>query len=161
MDKKDFYNNLIKATNKVYPFTKEMVLNRLPEKFRYIVKISSNFREGLEEGEITFPEVKKLNQTSKPIKAEEVIDLLWMDFAIPVWINIQVENADENFTYFSLECCGRFSKLEKHYYHKQEGYIPFHSLSPPLPPDSLNEDDEIIKRFDLNWNKNGKSRNNF
>ncbi len=159
MDKKEFYDNLIKAKNQVYPFTKEMVTNELPEHFKFIVKISSNFREGLEDGEITFPEVKKLNKVSKPIDAEEVIDILWMDYAVPEWINIQVEKADKNFTYFSLECCGRFSRREEHLYHKNEEYPPFHSLSPPLPPDSLNENDEIIKRFDLNWNKNGKSRN--
>lgn len=157
MDKKEFHNNLIKAINEVYLFTKEMVINRLPEQFKFIVKINSNFREGLEDGEVTFPGVKKLNQISKPIEAEKVVDLLWMDNAIPEWINIQVENADKNFTYFSLECCGRFSKLEEYLYHKDEGYPPFHALSPPLPPDSLNEDDEVIKKFDLNWNKNGKS----
>ncbi len=156
MDKKEFYNNLIKATNTVYTFTKEMVINKLPEHFKFIVKINSNFREGLEDCEVTFPKVKKLNQTSKPIESEEVVDLLWMDYAIPEWINIQVENADKNFTYFSLECCGRFSKLEDFLYHKSEGYPPFHALSPPLPPDSLNDDDEVIKKFDLNWNKNRK-----
>ncbi|RIH65105.1 hypothetical protein D1164_10995 [Mariniphaga sediminis] len=153
MNKKEFYNNLIKAVNKVYPFTKEMVINKLPEQFKFIVKISSNFRDGLEDGEITFPEVEKLNQTSKPIEAEEVIDLLWMEYAIPEWINVQIENADDKFTYFSLECCGRYSKLEKHWYHKQEGYSPFHSLSPAIPNDSINENGDIIKKFDLNWNK--------
>ncbi len=156
MDKKEFHNSLIKAINEVYPFTKEMVINKSPEKFKFIVKINSNLREGLEDGEVTFPKVKKLNQTSKPIEAEEVVDLLWMDYAIPEWINIQVENADKDFTYFSLECCGRFSKLEEFLYHKSEGYPSFHALSPPLPPDSLNDDDEVIKKFDLNWNKNRK-----
>ncbi|MCK8521522.1 hypothetical protein M0D21_08080 [Aquimarina sp. D1M17] len=117
------------------------------------MKIFSNFREGLEEGEMTFPDVEKLNQTTAPIEAKEVIEILWMDHAIPEWINIQVEDYDENYTYFSLECCGRYSKLSNHLYHIKEGYPPFHSLSPALPSDSLNEDDEIISKFDINWNK--------
>ncbi|MEP1489286.1 MAG: hypothetical protein ABJK28_12735 [Algibacter sp.] len=153
MDKEIFYNNLIKAANTVYPFTCEMVVNKLPNQFKYIVKIYSNFRKGLKEGEVTFPKVKKLNQTTEPINAKEVIDILWMDQAIPEWINIQVEDYDENNTYFSLECCGRYSKREEHFYHKKEGYIPFHSLSPALPPESLNDDDEVIAKFDINWNK--------
>ncbi len=153
MNKEEFYNNLIKATDNVYPFTCGMVINQLPNNFKYIVKIFSNFRDGLEKGEMTFPHVKKLNQTTKAIDAKEVIDILWMDYAIPEWINIQVEDYDKNYTYLSLECCGRYSKLEKHLYHVQEGYPPFHSLSPALPPDSLDEDDEIISKFDINWNK--------
>ncbi|MEM9672591.1 MAG: hypothetical protein ACFB15_22615 [Cyclobacteriaceae bacterium] len=153
MSKEEFYNNLIKATNTVYPFTCEMVTNKLPSQFKYVVRIYSNFREGLEEGEKTFPDVKKLNQTTAPIKAKEAIEILWMDYAIPEWINIQVKDYDENYTYLALECCGRYSKLEEHLYHKQEGYPPFHSLSPALPPESLNEDDKVILKFDINWNK--------
>ncbi|AXT51088.1 hypothetical protein D1818_09715 [Aquimarina sp. BL5] len=153
MNREEFYNNLIKATNIVYPFTSEMVLNELPDDFKYIVKIYSSFREGLEEGEMTFPDVEKLNQTTEPIEAKEVIEMLWMDHAIPEWINIQVEDYDENYTYFSLECCGRYSKLKKHLYHIQEGYPPFHSLSPPLPYHSMNKDGKTIAKFDINRNK--------
>ncbi|MFD2562889.1 hypothetical protein [Aquimarina rubra] len=153
MNKEEFYNNLIKATEAVYPFTCKMVVNQLPDDFKYVVKIYSNFREGLEKGEMTFPDVKKLNQTTKPIDAKEVIDILWMDNAIPEWINIQVDDYDENYTYFSLECCGRYSKRKEHLYHVQEGYPPFHSLSPALPSASLNEDGEVILKFDIRWNK--------
>lgn len=153
MNKEEFYNNLIKATDTVYPFTVKMVLNKLPGNFKYIVKIKSNFREGLEEGEMTFPDVEKLNQTTAPIDAKKVVEILWMDHLIPEWINIQVEDYDENYTYLSMECCGRYSKLKKHLYHIKEGYPPFHSLSPELPSDALNKNDEIISKFDINWNK--------
>jgi len=153
MTKEEFHNNLIMATESVYSFTCEMINNKLPNKFKYIVKINSSFREGLEKGEMTFPDEKKLNQTTEPINAREVIDILWMDSAIPVWINIQVDDYDENYTHLELECCGRFSKLERHIYHKYEGYQPFHALSPSIPPYLINDKDEIINKFDLKWNK--------
>jgi len=153
MNKEDFYNNLIKASDAVYPFTCEMVSNILPPDIKYIVNIYSNFRDGLEESETTFPDIKRLNQTTDPINAKEVIDILWMESAIPEWINITVDNYDDNFTYLVLECCGRFSKLDKHMYHKDEGYPPFHAMSPALPPASRNENDELIGKFDLRWNK--------
>ncbi len=42
MNKEEFYNNLINAMNTVYPFTSEMVLNKLPNDFKHIVKIYSS-----------------------------------------------------------------------------------------------------------------------
>lgn len=154
MNKEEFYNNLIKATNKVYPFTCDMVIDKLPSNFKYIVKIYSNFTTGLERGELTFPDESTLNQITSPIDAKDAIDILWINHAIPEWINIQVEDYDENYTFLLLDCCGRFSKYEKHLYHINEGYPPFHVLSPAIPMNSLNEADEVTSKFDLKWNKN-------
>lgn len=153
MTKTEFYTNLSNAEKKVYPLTCGMVINTLPAEFLYIVSIQSSARDGLEEGEFVFPNKPKLNQTSSPMKAEEVIELLWQDGLVPVWINMSIDNYDEQFSYITLECSGRFAKDKELLYHKGEENQPFHVLSPAIPHRACDENDNIVEKFDIRWNK--------
>lgn len=156
MLKERFYINLINATETVYPFTMEMVSNPLPNRFKYFVKIKSAHNENLNHKEFLFPHEEYLDQKSDPLTARDVVELLWMDEAIPVWINMQIEDYDEQHTHVSLICSGRYSKHLECSYHLDEGYPPFHVQSPPLPTITYNKRKKrrnYSKKFDLHWNK--------
>lgn len=130
--------------------------NDLPRDIRYIVNIYSDFTEGLDEGELTFPDSPSLNQATGIIDSNAVVDLLWVDGAIPVWINVSIEDFSDGHSIATLECCGRFSAFEKHWYHKEEGYMPFHALSPPIPPRIIldKENGSLSEKFDMRWREN-------
>lgn len=155
MLKERFYINLINATETVYPFTRNMVSNPLPSKFKYFVTIKSALNENLNSREFRFPHEEYLDQKSDPLTARDVIELLWYDEAIPVWINMQIEDYDEEYTHIYLNCSGRYSKFLESTYHVEEGYPPFHVQSPPLPTITYDKRRRRKRnqKFDLHWNK--------
>ena len=153
MLRKKFAEHLELVSERILKYTKTLVTNELPSNFKYIVSIYSNWAVNLEEDEFLYPENEDLNQTTQPIFANEVIDLLWIEGKVPEWIDFYVYDIIKNNTVFYLDCCPRFSENRKHLYHIQEGNPPFHGTSPPLPPFALNEDLELVKKFDIGWNR--------
>jgi hypothetical protein len=80
-----------------------------------------------------------------PLNAQEVVELLWRDALVPVWINILVTAADSEHTFFELSCCGRFASEDSLLYYTKLGQGPFSVKSPALPPRWR----EHQERFDL------------
>ncbi len=150
MNKTVFYNHLVQVTNEVYPLTCNMVTNVLPQPIKYLVKIYVPLPDSGEEN--SFAELNKRTSTSPPMSAKEVVEFLWKNSAVPIWVNAQVKDYDEHFTYILLECSGQFSKQETDLYHQADGYPPFRWLSPSLPDELLDENDELTGKFDLRWN---------
>lgn len=68
-----------------------------------------------------------------------------------------MDSCDENNSYISLECCGRYTASEDLLYHKNEGCPPFHSLSPGIPFEYFDKNtEELIRKVDLNQLKRNK-----
>lgn len=153
ISKEGFKKNLILASKETVEFTRTLVYNKLPENIRYKIYLNCSYDENLEKGEKTFSEDLK-NRSRKINEPDEIVKLLWRNGLVPEWINVTVYDVDDNFTYLMLECCGRFSSKPKQMYHIHEGKAPFHILGPPMPFDTkFDENDKIIEKYDLYWNK--------
>ncbi len=140
MEKDRFHANLKLATETLLPFAQSYLIDTLPLKLRYLVFLNQSFDGNeLVENEKLFPEDSLSGNRVKEFDNEEqVLDYLWRNEKIPEWINLSIHSYDENFTYISLICCGRFTAENRLLYHEREGYQPFHVLGPNLPVDFEN-----------------------
>ncbi|MFH6995211.1 hypothetical protein [Flavobacterium sp. FlaQc-48] len=147
MKKEDFKINLAKALDGLIDFTQEMVTNKLPNQYKFMIKTNCSYDGNeLENDEEVYPD-DKIDETSSinPATESAVIDYLWRNGKVPKWINVQVEKCDDNFSYIKLECCGRFSTSPNH----KNG--PFRSLGPNIPYHYLDPiSEKLIKKVDLN-----------
>ncbi|MDN3674906.1 hypothetical protein QWY99_17850 [Flavobacterium branchiarum] len=147
MEKEDFKINLKKALDGLIDFTQEMVTNKLPHEYKFIIKTNCSYDGNeLTADEEVYPD-DKIDETSfiNPATESTVIDYLWRNGKVPQWINVQVSSCDSNFSYITLECCGRFSATLNH----KDG--PFRALGPNIPyryydPNS----EELLQKVDLN-----------
>jgi hypothetical protein len=150
MDKDVFEENLEKATELVVPFSREFVTNLLPPRARYLIFPNQSFDGNPLAGDEqifpdeTLPDGKYLG----PFDTKQVVERLWRNGKVPEWVNMMVYACDDEFTYLELLCCGRFT-AEEHLYHISEGFPPFHSLGPELPPGW--ESVENSGKFNLYW----------
>ncbi|HWB04174.1 MAG TPA: hypothetical protein VG796_14195 [Verrucomicrobiales bacterium] len=131
MDKLTFAARLHQVTHANRQFAARFVSNILPESSRYIVRLNQSYDGNLTPGERVFP-----GETDPvaPLAAADVVELLCRDNCVPEWIDISVERADLDHTYFELLCCGRFTDNESFLYYNETGNAPFGSKGPCLPP---------------------------
>ena len=130
-------------------FAARYVHNWLPELFRYRVCLNQSFDgHPLHAGEYVFPDDgANAADPVGPLTGPEVVELLWRDGLVPEWIDISVVHADNDYTYFELLCCGRFTADESLMYYNDRGQGPFGIKSPRVPPDWS----DAQGRFDLHW----------
>src|SRR5687767_12746943 len=116
MEKTVFEKHLIEATEAVVPFTREMVFNKLPSEYLYLIYPNQSYDGNpLEDDEIVYPaESLPTGQYFGPFTQIEAINYLWREGKVPEWINISVYSANDQFTNLELICCGRFTGLKKH-----------------------------------------------
>jgi hypothetical protein len=144
MDKVTFSERLREITAINRDFAARFVSNELPLSSRYVVRLNQSFDGNpLKQGERVFP-----NDTdpAMPLAADEVVDLLCRNNLVPEWIDISIERADSEHTYFQLLCCGRFTADDPLLYYRDGGSAPFGCKSPSFPPRWSEEQG----RFDLN-----------
>ena len=129
MTKEDFRENLKKALDGLINFTQEMVTNKLSYQYKFIIKTNRSYDGNpLENDEEVFPHDRIDAKSSiNPASELTVIDYLWRNGKVPQWINVQVSHCDDDFSYISLECCGRYSAFLNH----KDG--PFRALGPSIP----------------------------
>ena len=144
-----FAKNLNDAACLARDFTRNYVNDLLPDNMKYLVCLGCSYdKNPLQEDEETFPEDYD-NSERELSSQDELVNLLWRNGKVPEWINVQVLNADESYTYIQLICCGRFSSRKMSIYHPHEGRAPFHVLGPDLPVNY-----QVGEKFDLHWRKN-------
>ncbi|MCC9072899.1 hypothetical protein LNQ49_15060 [Flavobacterium sp. F-65] len=147
MKKEDFEINLKKALDGLINFTQEMVTNKLPYEHKFIIKTNCSYDGNeLTADEEVYPH-DKIDETSSinPATESTVIDYLWRNSKVPQWINVQVSSCDSNFSYITLECCGRFSAFLNH----KDG--PFRALGPSIPYRYYDPNSEkLLHKIDLN-----------
>lgn len=146
MTKKDFKINLEKALEGLIDFTQEMVINKLPYDCKFIIETNCSYDGNeLEDDEEIYPD-EKIDETNSinPATKSTVIDYLWRNGKVPQWIDVQVKNCDQSFSYISLQCCGRFSAYPNH----KDG--PFRALGPNIPYPYVDPTSEkLIEKVDL------------
>jgi hypothetical protein len=125
-----------------------IVTNELPTDYRYVAYLNQSFDENpLEADETIYPDDPSVaGDLDSPLCAEEIVQLLWRENAIPEWIDISAYRATDRFTVFSLHCCGRFTPNIERLYYAGSDLCPFGIKSPVLPPRWI----EAQGRFELN-----------
>jgi len=150
MNKDIFRRNLITATERVMPFSREYVKNPLPDNCRYLVFPNQSYDGNplVSDEQIFSDESLPQGEYLGPFESHDVIKYLWRDGKVPEWVNVTIYSYDKQHTYLELRCCGRFTATDEALYHSVEGIPPFHVLGPHLPP---NWKLEANGKFDLYW----------
>ncbi|PHR90919.1 MAG: hypothetical protein COA78_34305 [Blastopirellula sp.] len=148
MTEETFQKHLIEASDFIVEATREYVDDVLPDEFRFLVVPNSSFDGNpLEDDEEIFPKESIPEWTTKPpMDACSVINDLYRNGKVPEWINVYVDSSDNEYTYLLLECCGRFTAMEKHLYHAGKGVPPF---STKIEMPSLDYELESHGKFQL------------
>lgn len=132
MDKLGFVIQLKHATHAAINFARQHITNETSDVVTYCVYLGYDGpeTEDLKEFRL-FPEDK--GKYFHRITAIEVVNLLWREDQVPVWIDIAVVASRKQETTMSLWCAGRYSGDEEKYYYRKRGTGPFGIKSPNLP----------------------------
>jgi hypothetical protein len=145
MKQSHYKTHLLEATDALLRFMRRLIINPLPDECRYLVSLaepyyyelvaaqSSHLGKPFQHHVEGFPNTATERGYVRTLTADDVIHILWLDGAIPEWINLEVHSADATYTFIKLECCDRMTIDDERLYHRDEGYPPFHVLSGFLP----------------------------
>ncbi|MDX2360859.1 MAG: hypothetical protein QNK23_08640 [Crocinitomicaceae bacterium] len=131
MTKPEFLLRLQEAGNRALKFAESYVLTELKPSFKYDVELLP-----LSHGSDTS---QPQNNPQDKVRMElgltdkEVVDLLYREGKIPIWININVLKSGTTETTLSLTCTGLYSDDESKYYYNEKHGGPFGIKSPVLP----------------------------
>jgi hypothetical protein len=157
MERETFQRHLGRGAEASRQKTLPLVTNTLPPSNRYYVRLNCSFDGNpLHQKEKVFPD-HNVPQTDQTIaySESEIVERLWRDGFVPVWINIKPYAVDKSHTYFELICAGRFTNEDSDVlYHRKEGYPPFHAgvvVPPNWTPKS--------PKFDLHHHRDRRKKN--
>ncbi|QHV95659.1 hypothetical protein [Spirosoma endbachense] len=146
MDASLFEQRLEQALNKLLSLTASFCTNDLSQQILFWVEPSGwEAHEGL--NEVEAERVGLLCEgVGKSLTKNELLQLLWHEGKVPLWINMSVRKATPTFTFCHLLCSRRL-RAEAELYHQSDPYLPFHIVV-PLPATYGGSSEE---RFDINW----------
>lgn len=129
---KDYFLQLLQESSKYsYDFAKRYVINKLPNDFKYSVKLNVSCDDlKLTQFDI-YPEDH--GKRIEIIDEKEVVDLLCRKDKVSVWIDISVECVHKNNTIFNLQCAGRYSNNNEEFYYNKGDTGPFGIKGPIFP----------------------------
>ena len=131
MTKEEFLILINGASFVSFKFAEQYLTNKLVPEFRYDVFLNSSHDDpSLTQFEI-YPEDN--GKVERGLTDNEILDLLYRNGKVPVWIDISVYKSDRKTTTFRLLCAGRYSDNKKEYYYQAGGTGPFGIKSPILP----------------------------
>lgn len=149
MEKEKFEKQLREATIEVVNFTLRYCSNELCENYEYV--IVPNVRD--KSGHLNKEELKTLSlwnkKQNKRLPFEQVINLLYNNGRVPLWINITVYQSLGSMTVIELLCSRRLRE-EQELMHKDK--IPPFNILISLPP-AYNGVQDV--KFDVNWRTKG------
>ncbi len=153
MTQGDFQTNLREAIRSTLETTRRFVSDELPDKARLLIVPNCSYDgNSLKDDEEIFPGEEVPQWTTLPAKNEaEAAAFLYRKGKVPEWINVKVDFVDSQYSYLILECCGRFTGMEKHLYHRGGGIPPF---SPQVATPKLDYDIETDGQFPLHQRYN-------
>lgn len=132
MNKEKLLTNFEGALTILAELTQEFCLNNLSTNHKYIIRSNQeSFSNHLTSNEISFHKYI-LTLKNKPLEKNEVIDLLWTDNKVPLWINLSVIKSTDNLTTIELLTSRRL-RSEIDLNHMANKFPPFHPVV-PLPP---------------------------
>jgi len=131
MKKEEYIDRFDKASNFCRDFTLQFIEEHLPEKINFNIEWHSPKDA---EGKRKFLGGRLVSEGDlKQIEYAKARKMLWIDGKIPQWINMNIDDYDEEYTTITIRCCGRLTNQEECLYHESEGNPPFHILGPALP----------------------------
>ena len=154
MTKEDFATHLHSATQAAIDFTRTHCWNELLTEVEFIIR-PDNLDENapyLNELEMRHFKERKSEINSR-FNAKEVVEKLWVNEQVPVWINMTVYKAGSQKTTFELLIDRRLRRDSTDIYHQQEGYPPFHVLV-SIPSYLLDKQGNFNgSKFNVNWQR--------
>jgi hypothetical protein len=149
MERAKFRQHLENSLPILFDLTKQHCFNRLAENCKFIIEpTGTDFHNGLVDAELQALSAL-LQKSNQLLDTDQVLDLLWRDNQVPLWINITVYESKPDLTIIHL-LCSRRRRPDEALYHKAVQYPPFHVLV-PIPPGALHK--EGSEKFDINWKK--------
>ena len=116
MDRDYFKELLQNATNEALAFARKLVFNRIADTVSYVVEFND-----------------KYNCAIKCPTIELVVDRLWQDGRIPIWIDISVHDVEHRITTVWLLASERQVTEYSSTYYANRGTGPFGVKSPDIP----------------------------
>ncbi|MDB5283206.1 MAG: hypothetical protein JWO06_2281 [Bacteroidota bacterium] len=149
MNKQKFKNRLDDSVKLLLAFTGNYCFNELSE--NCVFTITPNVR--IPGAHLNAREISLLNtintNNGKLYSAGEVVDLLWQDGKVPLWINTSAYSSKPEVTIINLNCSRRLRR-EDDLNTSAHQYPPFHP-GVIQPPDFLKTGNG---KYDINWNSN-------
>ena len=159
MTQEEFRSLLVKATATCLDWTRDCVIDDLPEDVIYrVLPNQSCDTSPLVGDEEVFPHDSLAEQTDYvKMNQDQVIQYFHRNGKIPEWIDISVCAVRDNRTEFELLCCGRFTAEKDLMYYAKRGMGPF-GIKLRTPP--FYEDSSLKEKFSLKevWDPVGKSQ---
>ena len=150
MDRDQFLDQLLRASERCRLFTTQFVTDLLPAAYAYWVELNCSYDGNLGPDEVVFPDDVEKYWNIGQLNPEGAVSLLWRERMVPEWIDIAVRAADEHTTYFELRCCCRFTSQSELLYYHQNDSAPF-GIKVVMPPRPLSaaENGEPAEKFSL------------
>ncbi|QIL74674.1 hypothetical protein [Hymenobacter sp. HDW8] len=148
MTKEDFAYHLELATKSALVFTRTVCWNRLADTVDFVIRPDTMTEDAyyLSPLELARFQKRKL-EIGRRLSASEVVERLWVEQHVPVYIDLSVYLARARKTTLELCIDRRLRQRAGDIYHQQEGYPPFHVVV-PVPPYVLGQGS-----FHSNWQR--------
>ena len=151
MTKDKFRHNLSSAIASLMHLTGSLCSNSFSSNYRFIMRPNAlTLDPHLDQEEITFHK-KIMTYRDKHVSDNEVVDLLWVNNKVPLWINTSVLESSDTWTTIELVTSRRL-RAEEQLNEIVDQFPPFH-VQIPLPSDRV----EGVK-FDVNWRTGKRGR---
>jgi hypothetical protein len=110
MNKQLFKKRIIIASRLCRDFTDKHIAETLPTKIAFTIDNSTN-----------------------KINLEELLNTLWQENKVPVWVNLYVANFNASTVTLGVIYSESYSDDESQFYHQNEGFPPIHVVGPTIP----------------------------
>ena len=141
INRQTFAENLHKATDYAMAWAREHVVNPLPEKVRYYIENEVYLDKNL----WSYEQERYFDQF---LTAAQLVENLLEEGSSPKKIYINLLTITEEHSIMTISFKEEFTYDETEFKNKEEGFPPFHALSPLLPPNYR----PGMAKFDLFWN---------
>ncbi len=147
MEKPLLRRQLERATEIAIEFARRYCHQRLLGPAVYRVLPNQSFDENRSPDEVVFPDEAGAALDATPWSGDRVVDWLWRDGRVPVWVDISVFDERSSEVVVQLLCAGRWSANPERLHYELDGHrSPFGIKSPPLPRAWQDGD-----QFDIGW----------
>ena len=151
MRKEKLTDNFDNAVINLLDLTRKLCYNELSGNYRFLLKPNQKSVDNhLDESEVSFHK-NLLNYENKLLDKKEVLEQLWTNNKVPLWINISVTESTDSVTTIELLTSRRL-RGESELNHKADKFPPFH-VAIPLPPGQREG-----QKFNVNWRKQQKKK---
>jgi hypothetical protein len=136
MDLTEFGARFRLATERAHEFAKQYVVESLPQRRVFRVRLNQSYDETASAVFERHPEDSTEARARQLLRCDEAtaVAAMWRDRKVPQWADISVVGEERDATVLQVVVCGRFTNDEALLYHQREGYPPFHVVGPSLPP---------------------------